>query len=505
MFDDALPERLGREATEQYLNEQSPRDCHLRPLPPRGVQLIVHRVSCTRMLLKLHAVFWITRYPCVVMPWPAVRPLIWLCAITLACIMPQALADGSDEAKSALDRGDYKLAENLYRSALRTSPNSPQLLANLGLTLQMEGRDGEAEHTLKQALSMKYLPLAYALLAVERCRTRDLDGARPMVDRLLRENGGDATIMAIVAPCYLEEDEPLAAVEVYTLLAASRQFPRDLAMVQLTKAYIATAQFFTTKLKDASGSADYIEAIVGARDSASSNARAAYSLAEKRSPYFRADASFQKALEAWHKHPSDPALLYQLVVLSGEEGLKTIQTCQNEFPDSVYLEQFRAEVLADQGQQAQAIATLEQLIANHPDTPEVRYTLGMLYLKAGDWEHAARVFGDQLRSNPQDERSAARLSEALLNLNRYKEMEGFLKPRVDTPHPATWAMLDLATAEQKLGDPHTAIQLLVSAEREDPSNKTIHYRLMRLYTLTGDSAAALRETARFHDLSASQK
>ena len=56
--------------------------------------------------------------------------------------------------KSALDRGDYRLAESLYRSALRKSPNSPQLLADLVLTLQMEGRDGEAEHTLKQALNI---------------------------------------------------------------------------------------------------------------------------------------------------------------------------------------------------------------------------------------------------------------------------------------------------------------------------------------------------------------
>ena len=290
---------------------------------------------------------------------------------------------------------------------------------------------------------------------------------------------------------------------VYTLLAASHQFPRDLAMVQLTKAYIAAAQFFTAKLKDANGSTDYIAAIVGARDNASSDARTAYRLAEDRSPYFHADASYQKALEVWRKHPSDPALLYQLAVLSGEGVLKTIQTCQNEFPDSVYLEQFRAEVLADQGRQAEAITTLERLIAIHPDTPEVRYALGMLYNRSGDWEHAAIVFSDQLRISPHDERSAARLSEALLNLNRYKEMETLLKPRVDAPHPATWAVLDLATAEQKLGDPHSAIQLLASAEREDPSNKTIHYRLMRLYSITGDSAAALRETARFHDAASS--
>jgi len=439
------------------------------------------------------------------MPSPVARPLVWLCILALAYALPHALADGPDAAKAALDRGDYQLAESLYRSALRTSPNSPQLLANLGFTLQMEGRDGEAEHTLKQALTLKYLPLAYALLAVQRCRTRDLDEARPMVDRLLRENGSDAAIMAIVAPCYLDEDEPLAAVEVYTLLAASRPFPRDLAMVQLTKAYIAAAQFFTMKLKDTNGSADYVTAIVGARDSASVNARAAYPLAEKRSPYFDADASYEKALEVWHMHPGDAALLYQLVVLSGEEVLKTIQACQDEFPDSVYLEQFLAEVLADQGKQAEAIATLEQLIASHPDTPEVRYTLGMLYRKSGDWEHAANVFGDQLRSNPQDERSAARLSEALLNLNRYKEMETLLKPRANAPHPATWVRLDLATAEQKLGDPHSAIQLLLSAEREDPLNKTIHYRLMRLYSLTGDSAAALRETARFHDAAPSRQ
>ena len=248
---------------------------------------------------------------------------------------------------------------------------------------------------------------------------------------------------------------------------------------------------------------DYVAAIVAARDSASSNARAAYPLAQKRSANFHPDASYESALEGWRQHPGDAALLYQLVVLAGEEVLKTMQACQYEFPDSVYLEQFRAEVLADQGQQAQAIATLEQLIANHPDTPEVRYTLGMLYLKAGDWEHAAAVFSDQSHIDPQEERCAAHLSEALLNLNRYKEMETLLKPRVDAPHPATWALLDLATAEQKLGDPRSAIQLLVSAERADPSNKTIHYRLMRLYSLTGDSAAALRENVRFRDTAAS--
>jgi len=426
--------------------------------------------------------------------WPF---LIRLGAFALACASPLALAVGPDEAKSALDRGDYHLAESLYRNALRTSPNSAQLLVDLGLALQMEGRDGEAEHTLRQALSLKYLPLAYALLAVGRCRTRDLDEARPMVDRLIRENGSDATIMAIVAPCYLDEDEPLAAIQVYTLLAASHQFPRDRAMVELAKAYIVAAQFFTTKLKDANGSADYIAAIVGARDSASSDARAAYPLAGKRSSYFHPDATYEKALEAWRKHPGDAALLYQLVVLSGEGVLETLRACQYEFPDSVYLAQFHAEVLADQGHPAEAIATLEQLISSHPEIPDVRYSLGMLYRRAGDWEHAAGVFGDQLHLDPADERCAARLSEALLNLNRYNEMEMLLKTRVGGPHPATWALLDLATVEQRVGDPRTAIQLLASAEREDPSNKTIHYRLMRLYRLTGDSAAALREEALF--------
>jgi tetratricopeptide (TPR) repeat protein len=439
------------------------------------------------------------------MPSPVAPPLAWLCAIALACASPLPLADNPDRAKAALDRGDYRMAESLYRSALQISPNSPQLLSNLGLTLQMEGRYGEAEHILKQALRLKYLPLAYALLAVERCRTRSLDEAKPMIDRLFRENGRDVAIMAIVAPCYLEEDEPLAAVEVYSLLAASHQYPRDLAMIQLTKADIAAAQFFTTKLKDSNGSTDYVAAIINARDGASGNARAAYPLAQKRSSNFHPEATYETALEGWRQHPGDAALLYQLVVLAGEDALKTIQVCQREFPDSVYLQQFRAEVLADQGQEAEAIATLEQLIATHPETPDVRYTLGMLYRKAGDWEHAAIVFGDQLHANPQDERCAAHLSEALLNLNRFDEMVTLLKPRVDAPHPVTWALLDLATAEQKLGDPRTAIQLLVSAEREDPSNKTIHYRLMRLYSLTGDSAAALRENARFRDAAASRQ
>jgi predicted Zn-dependent protease len=56
----------------------------------------------------------------------------------------------------------------------------------------------------------------------------------------------------------------------------------------------------------------------------------------------------------------------------------------------------------------------------------------------------------------------------------------------------------LAASLQKLGDPESAIKLLEAAEKENPSDKTIHYRLMRLYSTTGKRAEAEREKTLFH-------
>jgi tetratricopeptide (TPR) repeat protein len=195
-------------------------------------------------------------------------------------------ADG-DEARAAMLRRDYTTAESLYRRDLERNPASAELLTNLGIALQMQGRASEAIPVFEHALKEKYLPQTYALLAEQRCISHDLDGARPMLSKIIRDYAGEEGIIAVVAPCYLDLDEPVESVRAYTVLLRDESYPHDVALIQLAKSYLAAAQYFITKLQGRSDSKAYLTALGQA--SASGDPRSAFPIAKRASPNFHAD------------------------------------------------------------------------------------------------------------------------------------------------------------------------------------------------------------------------
>lgn len=393
-----------------------------------------------------------------------------------------------DPGRIAINHGDYASAEAIYRKALMRNPTSPELLSDLGIAMQMEGRSTDAIHAFEQALKQKNLPRTYALLAEERCKTRDLEGARPMLAKILKENIADLQILALVAPCYLDLNEPVESIAVYSALLADKSFPNDLALIQLAKSYLLSTQYFIARLALAPGNAPYLQAIKDARDQASPNARGAFALASQNSPHFNEKLSFQEAVRSWRQHPEDPTLLYLLSVLSGEESMRQVEICGDKYPNSPYLAQLNFEMLADQDHVDEAIQGYEHLLQSHPELPDLRYSLGMLYRRRRMWNQALEVFRAQLAKDPQDESAAARVSEALVELSQWNEVRAFLEPRVKRSNPPLWAVLDLSEALQNLDNPQRAIQLLAAAEKENMSNKSIHYRLLLLYRNVGNAA-----------------
>jgi tetratricopeptide (TPR) repeat protein len=431
------------------------------------------------------------------------RRLALYLSLLLFCVVCCAYSQSApaDPGRTALERGDYSAAEASYRNALRESPRSPELLTDLGITLQLQGRSTDAIAIFEQALKLKNLPRTYALLAEEKCKTRDLDGARPMVAKILAEDPLDLRSVALAAPCYLELDEPVEAVKAYNALLTDPEYPSDLAMIQLAKSYLLSAQFFSGRLTTAPGNAIYLQALRNARDRTSPDARGAFAEAKQNSPYFNSDASFRDAVQLWHQHPDDAALLYLLSVLSGEESIRQIELCEDRFPDSPYMQQLRFEMLADQGREDEAIQGYQHLEQTHPELPELRYSLGMLYRKQRMWDQALAAFREQLARDPQDEQSAARVSEALVELAQWSNLREFLDPWVKRKNPPSWAMLDMAQALQNLGDLPRAIQLLAALEKTDMSNKSIHYRLLILYRKTGNLAQVEAENKWLHSAS----
>lgn len=240
-----------------------------------------------------------------------------------------------------------------------------------------------------------------------------------------------------------------------------------------------------------------MDALRQASSTGSEGARSAFAEAARVSPYFNPDLGWLEAVERWRQHPQDAALLYLLSVLSAEQGMKQIEICDEHYPASPYLEQFHADVLADQGHTDEAAAEYEELMRQHPDLSELRYSLGLLREKREEWEAAAAAFRQQLAAYPTDERVAAHLSHCMEQMGQYAALREFLEPRMRAEHPPQWASLDLAEAEEKLGKPEAAIPILVAAEHEATPDKLVHYRLMHLYTLSGRVADAKREYALF--------
>jgi tetratricopeptide (TPR) repeat protein len=421
----------------------------------------------------------------------------WLLA-ALVFVSTVSLAHGQqssalEAARQAMDAKQYATAEQFYRKALA----SAAVLTDLGLSLQLQGRSADAMHYYSLALKREYVPETYALLAQEKCRMGDLDGLRPMLGKIFREERKNLRVISAVAPCYLEIDEPVESAIVYQTLVGSKDYAPDLALVQLAKSYIRSGQFFATKLSKATGSEPFLQALREASTAGSAGARSAFPEAARISRYFQPDLSWADAEQRWRQHPQDTALLYLLSVLSAEEGMRQIELCQEQYPASPYLEQFHADVLADQGQGDEAAAEYEQLMREHPDLSELRYNLGLLREKREEWEAAAKAFREQIAVYPNDERAAAHLSRCMIQMEQYSAARDFLEPRIRADHPPQWASLNLAEADEKLGNPDAAIRVLVTAEREPDADKLVHYRLVHLYSISGRAADAKREFALF--------
>lgn len=427
------------------------------------------------------------------------RGLLWpvILFAFLECVSLAQQPSVLQSARQAMEAQQYTAAEQLYRKALAEEPASQTLFTDLGVSLQMQGRSADAIRYYSLALKQGYVPETYALLAQERCRMGDLDGAKPMLAKIYREERKNLRVLSAVASCYLELDEPIESAIVYREILKGKGYPEDLALIQLAKSYIRSGQLFATDLSKAPGSEPFLSALRQAASTESSGARSAFPEAARISVYFRPDLTWPEALERWRQHPHDTALLYLLSVLSGEEGMHQIEMCAERFPASPYLEQFHADVLADQGHGDEAAGEYEQLLREHPDLSELRYNLGLLREKREEWEEASRAFRQQLTMFPSDERAAAHLSRCMLQMGQYEELRKFIEPRLNVDHPPQWASLNLAEAEEKLGNPEAAIRILVAAEHEVNPEKLVHYRLMHLYSISGRPADAKREYALF--------
>ncbi|PYV37678.1 MAG: hypothetical protein DMG06_27435 [Acidobacteria bacterium] len=425
------------------------------------------------------------------LPGSPVARRAWQVFILTFVLTTRLMGQTSDPsaAQRALDRGDYRRAEELYRALLGSGPTLPELHNNLGITLHLQGKSSEAIAVFRRALRLKEMPGTFALLGLSYCKLRQFDDAVPILLHAKRYFA-DSNVLSVLGPCYLDAGEPLDAVLVYKELVKQDVPPADENLVNLARANFRASKHFLGLLEGAPGNKEYLRAIEAARQNSSPNARGAIAIALRNAPYLSLDTGVEELGQLLLKHPNDPALLYVLGVVCGEEAMQNFQLCQSRYAGSVGVRRLYAEIL---------------LLRASPTPSGVHHDLAMLYRKRGAWDKALGEFELEQRTVPEDERVAVGISECLLHLGRYEALSRHLKPITVAKEPPEWALLDAASAAKELGRLDDAILYLHQATVHYPDSPTVHYRLSRLYHLAGRKDLARQENAVFSKLKGYQK
>lgn len=420
--------------------------------------------------------------------------LLWIAPAIAVC---QSVQDNAAAARSAFAAGQYSRAIKLYEEELTAHPHSAELQSDLGLAYQMEGEHTRAIRSYVAALRLSDMPHTRELLAIERCRLREYPAVAPLLAQIAEHVSKDDELLPVLSSCYLLADDPLDALRVGQAMALSDNIPSDQVLIYRSHAAMGASSFFIDKLRKAPEGASFMEYLKAARDSGSVNARSGFPSAIAHSPYLRPDLSLDEGLALFSKHSDDPALLYFLSVLTGEQAMQSILECQQEYPDSPRLAQFQAQMLVHQGRYKEAETIYTLLLASHPELPDLRHEAAMLDRSQGEWENALAIFRDQLAADFTDDRAVTGISESLIQLGRYADAVEFLAPRFSSSSAPLWEALDLSLAYQKLGKYEKAVGVLSGAEKLYPGDKSIHFRLIRLYTLTGQLDLAKKESSLF--------
>lgn len=127
--------------------------------------------------------------------------------------------------------------------------------------------------------------------------------------------------------------------------------------------------------------------------------------------------------------------------------------------------------------------------------PNAYFGLGYLFWKTHNYDEAATEFQKELEHDPKNSQALAYLGDVELKRGNPEKAGDLLRRSVALQGDSHLALLDLGIIETDEKQYQAAEQHLAQAVRLKPSEADAHYRLARLYQLTGRPAKAKSEFA----------
>jgi tetratricopeptide (TPR) repeat protein len=194
--------------------------------------------------------------------------------------------------------------------------------------------------------------------------------------------------------------------------------------------------------------------------------------------------------------PQDPQILFVAYEISSQMTQQSLLNLVLIAPDSAELQMIIGGELGRQGEHEKAVAKYRDAIRLNPNLPGLHFELAEQLRSSPDPKLNAQAeveFKAAVKANPYDEKSWCRLGESAIARGDFKAAQEDLKKALALQPQDSDAETDMAIALISLDQSDSAISLLQSALKDDPTNIIAHYRLSVQYRNAGRPADAQHE------------
>jgi tetratricopeptide (TPR) repeat protein len=217
-------------------------------------------------------------------------------------------------------------------------------------------------------------------------------------------------------------------------------------------------------------------------------------------------AAVAKVLESLE--PNNPDTLYTAYRVHSDLAAHALATLVKVAPESARTREILAQSLMSRNDFPGAILEYRRALESDPHLSEIHFELGEALLKYSASEpnlsEAEKEFKAAVAANPADSNAEYELGEVALSRsdlqNAFQHYSRALQLR---PHFVE-AQIGLGKVLTAMSEPRKALDYLLEAERSDPQNETVHFRLALAYRKLGVKADAEREYKAFQDIRKTQ-
>jgi tetratricopeptide (TPR) repeat protein len=168
--------------------------------------------------------------------------------------------------------------------------------------------------------------------------------------------------------------------------------------------------------------------------------------------------------------------------------------------DSAEADMLAGEALDEMKDKAAAAQQFRAAVKADPKMPNVHFGLGYLLWGLLQFDEAAKEFQAELDNNPDHAQALTYLADSEIQMSQPEAAPPLLEKAIHIDPKIELAHLDLGILDSNAGKDVDALHELKIAERLNPEDQAVHWRLARFYKTMGRSAEAKAEFDRTKSL-----